>query len=171
MILARVLMSSSVDQLKRKLRQLKKLEFATRFKNLPVAGNRKLIWDAFFSTKTEADLSVKYPLNHLLKLDHQALKQVFEEYFYRIYFQNYQERGLTTADLYDPALLSLLGLPAYASAQELKSRFRELAKRYHPDCGGDSENWLRAFRPELYRSSPALEDKVASLRMGGGTFW
>src|SRR5205807_9038903 len=47
-----------------------------------------------------------------------------------------------TADLYDPALLSLLGLPAYASAQELKSRFRELAKRYHPDCGGDSEKFI-----------------------------
>ena len=141
-------MDRSVDQLKRKLRELKKLEIKVRFKNLAPAQNRRLIWDAFFSTKAEDDTSIKYPINKLLRLDHQRLKEIFEEYFYRIYFQSYRENGLTTSDIYDPQLLSLLGLPAYAGAREVKSRFRELAKKYHPDHGGDSAQFIELM--EIY---------------------
>jgi len=42
--------------------------------------------------------------------------------------------------------LDVLGLEAEASAQEVKSRFKELVKRHHPDAnGGDrsSEDRLR----------------------------
>lgn len=134
-------MDLSADQLKRKLRQLKKLELKIRFKGQP-APEQRLVWDAFFSTKARDDGSVKYPLQRLLQLDRQELRAVFEEYFYRVYFQNYQDHGLTHADVYDPQLLSLLGLPPYAGIEEIKHRFRELAKRYHPDHGGDSDKFI-----------------------------
>ena len=61
-------MGRSVDQLKRKLRQLKKLEVSSRFKDRPAPENRKLLWDVFFSTRAENDVSVKYPLSRLLKM-------------------------------------------------------------------------------------------------------
>jgi len=92
---------------------------------------------------------VKYPLHQLLEMTRQELKQVFEEYFYRIYIQNYRERGLTMADVYDPQLLSLLGLPPYTGGQDIKKRYRELAKRYHPDHGGDSEKFIELV--DLYQ--------------------
>lgn len=141
-------MGRSVDQLKRKLRQLKKLEASIRFKDRAAPENRKLLWDVFFSTRVDNDVSVKYPLGRLLKMGRQELKEVFEEYFYRIYFQNYKENGLAMADVHDPQLLSLLGLPPYAGTQDIKKRFRELAKRYHPDHGGDSAKFIELV--EIY---------------------
>src|SRR5262249_9197885 len=123
-------------------------EVAIRFKNRSASGKRVLVWDAFFSTKAEDDASVKYSLNHLLKMSHEEMKAIFEEYFYRVYFQNYQENGMTMADVYDPQLLSLLGLPAYASMKEVKSRFRQLAMCYHPDRGGDSAKFIELV--EIY---------------------
>ena len=129
-------------QLKRKLRQLKRLEIKIRFGGQPVPGNRRLVWNAFFSTKAADETAVKYPLDRLVEMDRQERKQVFDEYFYRVYYQNYKERGLTIADVYDPTLLSLMGLPPHAGSAEIKARFRELAKRYHPDHGGDSEKFI-----------------------------
>jgi hypothetical protein len=140
-------MPHSTDQLKRKLRQLKKLELRIRFKDQPITGTQKLVWDVLFSTKVD-DSSVKYPLPSLLKLRREEFKAIVEEYFYRLYFQNFQEKGLGVADVYDPQLLSLLGLPAYAGMVEIKARFRELAKRYHPDHGGDSEKFIELM--EIY---------------------
>ncbi len=135
-------MQPSTAQLKRKLRQLKRIEIKIRFPGQPAPPGRRLVWNVFFSTRGADDGAVKYPLNQLLTMDRQGRKQVFEEYFYRVYFQHYKERGLTIADVYDPAVLSLLGLPPQAGIQDIKARFRELAKRYHPDHGGDSEKFI-----------------------------
>jgi hypothetical protein len=135
-------MNPSFDQLKRKLRHYKKLELGIRFKYRPAPANPELVWDAFFSTKSEYAPQVKYPLSRLSQMSPAELKQVFEEYFYRVYFQNYKENGLAAGDLYDPQLLSLLGLPPYAGLSEVKKRYRELAKRHHPDHGGDSEKFI-----------------------------
>src|SRR5262245_52826614 len=114
-------MPYSDDQLKRKLRQLKKLELRIRFKDRPITGTQKLVWDVFFSTKVD-DNSVKYPFPYLLKLSREEFKVIVDEYFYRLYFQNFQENSLEVADIYDPHLLSLLGLPAYAGMTEIKAR-------------------------------------------------
>lgn len=135
-------MIHSVNQLKRKLLQLKKLEQTIRFKGQSAAATRKLVWDVFFSTKIKTQAIVKYPLQRLLKMGRDELKAVFEEYFYRVYYQDHQDDGLAEADVYDPQLLALLGLPAYAGTRDLKKRYRELAKRYHPDRGGDSAKFI-----------------------------
>jgi hypothetical protein len=142
-------MRQSADRLKWKLRQLKKLEHTIRFKGLPTPENAKLVWDVFFSTKSQADKPVKYPLPRLLQMEREELKTVFEEFFYRVYFQYSQDQDLTLADVYNPHLLALLGLPAYAGLEDVKRRFRELAKRYHPDMGGESEKFVELM--ETYK--------------------
>jgi len=39
--------------------------------------------------------------------------------------------------------LAVLGLPANATPQQIKRRYRTLAKRYHPDRGGDRQQMQR----------------------------
>lgn len=39
--------------------------------------------------------------------------------------------------------LAVLGLPAGATQQQIKQRYRRLAKQYHPDLGGDPRQMQR----------------------------
>lgn len=39
--------------------------------------------------------------------------------------------------------LAVLGLPSNATPQQIKRRYRALAKRYHPDRGGDQQQMQR----------------------------
>ncbi len=39
--------------------------------------------------------------------------------------------------------LAVLGLPPNATPQQIKRRYRTLAKRYHPDRGGDQQQMQR----------------------------
>lgn len=131
-----------IAELKRKLRQLKKLEAQIRFNNLQLTQYQQYIWNEYFSTKDEDDGSVKYNMERLLGMDHQKLKEVFDEYFYHVYFQYYKENGITSEGMYDIELLSSLGLPPDSTIGTIKSKFRELAKKYHPDLGGDSGKFI-----------------------------
>lgn len=129
-------------ELKRKLRQLKKLEAQLRFGDSEFTKYKKYIWDEYFSTKCQNDKSVKYNMNSLLVMNHEELKEVFDEYFVYVYFQYFKENGMAMEGMYDVGLLSALGLPPEASIGMIKSRFRELAKKYHPDLGGDSDKFI-----------------------------
>ncbi|HEY9078260.1 MAG TPA: DnaJ domain-containing protein [Anaerolineaceae bacterium] len=137
----------TLDQLKSKLRQLKKLETNLR---APASGNGRegirLVWDVFFSTRCLDDPHVKYPLRRLLDMNREEYKAVVEEFFYRLYFHNMSANVFSKVDVYDPQLLGLLDLPPYAGIDEIKKRFRELAKKYHPDLGGDSEKFLELMQ-------------------------
>jgi hypothetical protein len=135
-------MEASFDSLKRKLRQLKKLEIGLRFRYRPMPEKPDLVWDRFFATKGKASAAARYPLSRLSQMSREEQKQVYEEYFYWVYFRYYQENGLTPDNLHDPQLLALLGLPPYAGLADIKKRFRALAKRHHPDHGGDSEQFM-----------------------------
>jgi DnaJ domain len=135
-------MPLEVAQLKRKLRELKQLELTIRFGRQRATEHPSLMWDVFFSTKEHDPPPVKYPLPRLLQMDRDELKAVIDEYFFRVYFQNYQDQGFTQADVYDPQLLALLGLPPFAGIAEIKQRFRVLAQQYHPDHGGDAEQFI-----------------------------
>jgi len=46
--------------------------------------------------------------------------------------------------------LSVLGLPANATPQQIKRRYRTLAKRYHPDRGGDQRQMQRIIAAYEY---------------------
>lgn len=39
--------------------------------------------------------------------------------------------------------LAVLGLPLNATPQQIKQRYRALAKKYHPDLGGDPQQMQR----------------------------
>ena len=53
--------------------------------------------------------------------------------------------------------LAVLGLPPDATRQQIKRRYRELAKIYHPDRGGDQKEMRRiiAAYQLLMKSSPS----------------
>jgi len=134
-----------IVQLKHKLRELKRVEKRIRFGDSSARG-KELVWNRFFSTEDKDDQSVKYSLNTLLAMDRQDIKQVIEEYFYYVYYYRYKESGLGTNEMYDPALLAALGLPPDAGFEGIRSKFRELAKRYHPDLGGDNEKMIELLQ-------------------------
>ena len=143
-----------IAELKRKLRQLKKLEARIRFKNLQLTQYEQYIWNEYFSTKDEYNNSVKYNMKSILRMDHQKLKEVFDEYIIDVYFKYYKENGITTEGMYDITSLSTLGLPSDSSIETIKSKFRELAKKYHPDLGGDSSKFI-----ELVNTYKKLTDE------------
>lgn len=130
------------DELKRKLRNLKKMEINIRFNNRALTGKEKLVWDEFFSTKIDYDNTAKYNIKQLAEMGHEKFKDIVDEYFYHVYSRYYTENGITLSGLYDPNLLAVLGLSEDASTDDIKKKFRELVLRYHPDKGGDSEKFI-----------------------------
>src|SRR5260370_19367703 len=54
--------------------------------------------------------------------------------------------------------LALLGLPPNATRQQIKRRYRSLAKRYHPDRGGDQQQMRRIIAAYEYltREQPTM---------------
>ena len=134
-----------VDKLKHKLRELKKAEGKIRLEHISDTTSQKYVWDEYFSTKSINDLNVKYPIWKLINFDKQALKEAFEEYFYSVYFRKYKDIGLDFDEIQDPGVLNYFGLAPGASVDDIKKKFRELAKRYHPDCGGSSEKMIEVL--------------------------
>jgi hypothetical protein len=134
-------MGADMDDVKRRLRLLKKHETELRFKNKPPDGRDDFVWNVFFSTK--GDSTVKYPLSALVCMGKEEFNDVISAYYSMVYYLYYKENGILDRDQYDPALLYELGLPPDATSGEIKKRFRELAKLVHPDCGGDSGSFIR----------------------------
>jgi hypothetical protein len=134
-----------VDKLKHKLRELKKVEGKIRFEHISDTTSQKYVWDEYFSTKSINDLNVKYPIWKLINFDKQTLKEAFEEYFYSVYFRKYKDIGLDFDEIQDPGVLNYFGLALGASVDDIKKKFRELAKKYHPDCGGSSEKMIEVL--------------------------
>jgi hypothetical protein len=143
-----------LDEIKRKLRKLKKLEIRIRFGGPFHAANygmdttskgsrARLVWDIFFGSGDKGGPGAKYRLEDLAAMDREAYKNVMDEFFFNVYYRYYTESGITGARLYDPGILDWMGLPPDAGAEDIKKRFRELAKKYHPDTGGNSSDFIR----------------------------
>ena len=116
--------------IKRKIRKLKQSEKIIR----RLDSDAGLVWTDFFT--------VKYPPKVLAAMDRQAYKDVVAEFYYGVYYKYCAENSASMQDMYDPEVLSRLGLPPDADARMIKSRFRELAKRFHPDAGGDDADFI-----------------------------
>jgi hypothetical protein len=129
-------------QLKHKLKGLRQAEIAIRFQQREMDARTSLVWNEFFAVKPNAHIRARYTLDDLVKLDHEQLKQIYADYFAFVYFQYYKENGLSVETSFDPHLLAQMGLPPYATSEDIRRRFRELAKKYHPDLGGDSRQFI-----------------------------
>ncbi len=137
----------SRDQLKRKLKGLRQAEIAIRFGHREMDARQRdarlsLVWNEFFALKPGPHTNARYTLDELVRLEHEQLKQIYADYFAFVYFQYYKENGLAIETAFDPRLLAQMGLPPTATGEDIRRRFRELAKKYHPDLGGDSRQFI-----------------------------
>ena len=129
-----------VRELKHKLRQLKKIERIVRFGSAdagPAGQRKRLLWDSFFSDRD--GIRPKYPLETLLIMNSEGRKRAFADYLYTVYTEGYRERGMLFPAEFDVRALFDFDLPAGATREDVKRRFRELAKIVHPDHGGSNE--------------------------------
>ena len=129
------------DEIKRKVRKLKHFEAKIRFGGNPAAGH--LVWNRFFDLRGSNARQAKYSLQDLSAMSPEEYKRAVAEYMAFVYYELYQAQGLLySVGHYDPEILAKLGLPAFAMEQDIKRRFRELAKQYHPDAGGDAAMFI-----------------------------
>lgn len=135
-----------IDDLKRKLRSLKKLEIRIRGGNTcSFAGkpqNKPLVWDEFFDINGSGSSRARYTLKDLAAAGREEYKNIVAEYFFSVYYKFYMENGIVNLNFYDPEILRWMGLPPDAGFEDIKKRFRELAKKYHPDTGGDGSKFI-----------------------------
>ena len=137
--------------LKKKLRDLKKQEIRIRFPNGLPDPPPRLIWDDFFIPISNfSGDNEERSTGKLQKLTSQERKRVFDEFFVRVYVTFFEENGLFQNEFYKPDLLDLFDLPADADLSAIKRRFRELAKEFHPDRGGDPAKMRELL--EVYHS-------------------
>lgn len=130
-----------LDEIKRKLRKLKKHEMRIRLN--AVQPHNSLVWDQFFNVRESKNSKAKYSLSELAAMNQDQYVQIIQEYLSFVYYEMYKESGIKVeSGIYDPSILSKLGLPAHADEVSVKKRFRELAKKYHPDSGGDAQMFI-----------------------------
>lgn len=138
--------SEYIDDLKRKLRNLKKLEIRIRSGNAGnYAGmpqNKPLVWEEFFDVNGNGGSRARYTLKDLAAASKEEYKNIIAEYFFGVYYRFYMENGIVNLNFYDPEILRWMGLPPDAGFDDIKKRFRELAKKYHPDTGGDGSRFI-----------------------------
>jgi len=134
-----------MDEVKRRVRKLKPLEKRIRWGGEEKNG-ASLVWDALFDVRETPTGKAKYNLAMLSSMDREEYKRVVDEYFARVYYEFYLENGITDSNIYDPSVLALLGLPFSAEERDIKKRFRELAKKCHPDTGGDSKKFIELMQ-------------------------
>ena len=137
--------SYSCDELKTKIRSLKKLEKKIRFSDLHTSDSGKIrsfVWDEFFDLGKEYKGKAKYSIYKLAAMTKEEIREVIDEFFFHVYYRFYKENGILSVQLYDPDILARIGLPFDADSKDIKKKFRELAKKYHPDTGGDSKKFI-----------------------------
>lgn len=170
--------SDHMDDIKRKLRSLKKLEIKIRFggafhavnfdvpsgKHRPESSGKNgfypsrkpdkvlLVWDDLFCLDGGSSRKAKYSLEEIASMDKEEYKNAVDEFFFRVYYKYYTENGITGSNLYNPDILSWMGLPPDAGSEEIKKKFRELAKKYHPDTGGDESKFIELM--DKYQKLP-----------------
>lgn len=140
-------------EIKHTLRKLKHLEANLASGTPPCPG--VLIWDRFFDLKQGGMAGkAKYNLRALAGMNRAQFKAVIDEYWAFVYAALFAQGDAGVPMEYDAATLLRLGLPHDADEQAVKKRFRELAKRYHPDTGGDAQQFIdlmAAYRKLLGR--------------------
>lgn len=179
-----------IDEIKRKLRSLKRLEIKIRFgysffnkNSAKIPPEANLVWNEFFdicntscaegaegsgnkkyrNTDSKKCLSnnkarhskARYSLSDIASKSKEEFREIINEFFFNVYYKYYIENGIISSNLYDPEILKWMGLPPDAGTEDIKKKFRELAKKYHPDTGGDSNMFIKLM--ENYKKLNLLE--------------
>lgn len=135
-----------MDELKRRIRKLKHIENKIRYQGEIQAG-ASLVWDTLFDLHDVPLGKAKYTLSELASMNREEYKRVVDEFFALVYFEFYKENGIQfLVKTYDPAVLAQLDLPFNADESDIKKKFRELAKKYHPDTGGDAAKFIELMK-------------------------
>ena len=137
-----------IATLKRKIRKLKNLEIQIRFGNRGHADQKlvgqQLIWNSFFDLSGKRE--VKYPLSYLLLIDNDEYRKIADEFLAFVYRDIFESFEIPNGNYLDRTLLVKLGLPYDADINDVKKRFRQLAKQYHPDKGGDAQKFIELMQ-------------------------
>jgi len=128
-------------ELKRKIRKLKQFEITIRAQN-GIGESTPLVWDKFFDLRETGRSTAIYSLSELTVKNKNEYKTIVDEFFAHVYYEVYIYNGFIDAPIYDQSLLEQLGLPPIADQQAVKKKFRDLAKEFHPDKGGDPEKFI-----------------------------
>jgi len=134
-----------MENLKHRLRKLKQLEKKIRWGGEAPTG-ASLVWDAFFCIKAPPSGQARHSMEELESLNRDDYKRIVDEFFAHVYYEYYLENGISDANAYDPSILAQLSLPYDAQEQDVKKRFRELAKTHHPDKGGDAAKFVELMQ-------------------------
>jgi len=135
----------TVAEVKRKLRKLKQEERRIRSQGVPF-NTSKSVFNDFFSIKASTTAKNGYGLEQLADMTHEQRKEVFETFFLNVYIIWLRDNHLPMDYLYDPLILGKMGLDYTASERDIKKKFKELAKAYHPDAGGNSGQFIELKR-------------------------
>ncbi len=139
-----------IDEIKRKLRNLKKLEIKIRTGNAGYPENAavkpvkmKLVWDEFFNVNGAGIRKGRYSVENIAAMSKENFKEIINEFFFNVYYKYNMENGMASYYMYDPEILKWMGLPPDSGFEDIKKKFRELAKKYHPDTGGDGDKFIK----------------------------
>lgn len=140
--------SNSIDEIKRKLRKLKKLENKIRSENSINSNEEQkiikdLVWDKFFNISGSLSSKGRYTLEDIYLKSKEEFRNIINEYFFNVYYEYYKENGIVNNNIYNPEILKWMGLSPDSGLDDIKKRFRELAKKYHPDTGGESDKFIK----------------------------
>jgi hypothetical protein len=128
--------------IKRALRELKRLERKLR-SGLGGGNQPPLAWDRFFDLRGTG--KAKYGLRALEAMSREEYRQAIREYWAYV-FRSLVDEAEFRAVRFEPDVLLQWGLPPDADETAVKQRFRELAKRCHPDTGGTAEEFINLMR-------------------------
>ena len=121
-----------------------KIRFGFNNVDLKKPLGKVLEWDSFFDMH---DIGKgKYSLKDISIMTREEFKNIVDEFYYRVYYQYYMENGIVNIQQYNPDILSWMGLPSDSGEKEIKKRFRELAKLFHPDTGGDERKFIELMK-------------------------
>lgn len=147
-----------ISEIKRTLRELKIMELMVQYgftyhfiqSNRTTMQNytKSLIWNDFFNLDKQKNKmsNSRYSLTDLENLDKDSFDQIIGEYWSYVYYSIYKKQGIPAFETINPDLLRYLDLPLNADETQIKKRFRELCKKYHPDAGGSSEKFIELMK-------------------------
>ena len=134
-----------INNLKRRLRKLKQFEKTIRSQN-NIDDDISLVWDKFFDLRDNPGNKAIYTLSMLIEKSKDEYRLIIDDFFARVYYEIYALKGITDTIIYDAQLLAKLDLPPVADEAAVKKRFRELAKLYHPDTGGNAAKFIELMQ-------------------------